>query len=239
MDAFWAIPEWAPADESHLLGSDAGVTNIAYGTGRVTYSTFDAESTDVLRLDFVPEFITVGGVALSPRKDLEQEGFIFDANSRTLYVRHTNAKDVDIRGSGGHPALSFVTFDDPHLAAGARLPSHYPASLMNWDSREWQIGVPQGKFGTFTLLLADNRSSHATFHFNGAQIFAGLDVYNAGESDATVTFCATALAEKRFTIKPKELRRIRTDWREPKSDVSLDIANGEGLVFDNLAYVQL
>jgi hypothetical protein len=239
MDAFWAIPEWAPADESHLLGSDAVVTNITYGTGRVTYSTFDAESTDVLRLDFVPESITVGGVAISPRKDLEQEGFIFDANSRTLYVRHTNARDVDIRGSGGHPALSFVTFDDPHLAAGARLPSQYPASLMNWDSSEWKIGVPQGKFGTFTLLFADNQNSHATFHFNGAQIFAGLDVYNAGESDATVAFGATTLAEMKFTIKPKQLRRIRTDWHEPRSDVSLDVANGEGLVFDNLAYVQL
>ena len=24
MDAFWAVPEWAPADESHLLGSQFG-----------------------------------------------------------------------------------------------------------------------------------------------------------------------------------------------------------------------
>jgi hypothetical protein len=66
-----------------------------------------------------------------------------------------------------------------------------------------------------------------------------LDVYNAGESDATVAFGATTLAEMKFTIKPKQLRRIRTDWHEPRSDVSLDVANGEGLVFDNLAYVQL
>lgn len=238
MDAFWAVPEWAPADETHLLGSDAVVTTITYGIGHVTYSTFDAESTDVLRLDFVPESITVDGVALRPREDLEHEGFIFDANSRTLYIRHTNGKDVDIRGSGGHPALSYVSFDDPHLAAGTRLPSHYPAGVMNWDSSEWQIGVPQGKFGTFTLMLVDNKTSHAAFHFSGAQIFAGLDVYNAAESDATVTLCAATPAEKRFTIKPKQLRRIRTDWREPRSEVSIDLANGEGLVFDNLAYVQ-
>ena len=237
MDAFWAIPEWAPADESHLLGSDAVVTSITYGTGRITYSTFDAESTDVLRLDFVPESITAGGVALSARKDLDQPGFIFDADSRTLYVRHTNAQDVDIRGSGGHPAFTYLSFDDPHLAAGTRLPRHYPAGVMHWDPKEWQIGVPQGKFGTFTLQLANSENSQAAFHFDGAQIFAGLDVYNAGEREATVKFLATGLAEQNYTIKPNELRRIRTDWREPKSDVSLDFANGDGLVFDNLAYV--
>jgi hypothetical protein len=177
-------------------------------------------------------------VALSSRHDLEQEGFVFDPNSRTLYVRHTNAKDIDIRGRGGHPALSYVTFDDPHLAAGTRLANPYPVRLMNWDPGNWQIGVPQGKFGTFTLLLADKNTAHAVLHFNGAQIFAGLDVYNAAESDATITFRAAELAEKKVTIKPKELQRIRTDWREAKPDVSLDVLNGEGLIFDNLAYVQ-
>ena len=52
MDAFWAVPEWAPSDESHLLGSSSPVTKIAYGKGSVTYSTFDSASTDVLRLNF-------------------------------------------------------------------------------------------------------------------------------------------------------------------------------------------
>ena len=60
MDAFWAVPEWAPADESHLLGSLSPVTKIAYAAASVTYSTFDADSTDVLRLNFVPDAILVG-----------------------------------------------------------------------------------------------------------------------------------------------------------------------------------
>ena len=61
MDAFWAVPEWAPEGESHLLGSLSPVTRITYGAGTVTYSTFDSESTDVLRLDFVPDSF-VGGI---------------------------------------------------------------------------------------------------------------------------------------------------------------------------------
>jgi hypothetical protein len=87
-------------------------------------------------------------------------------------------------------------------------------------------------------MLAHKNTSHAVLHFNGAQIFAGLDVYNAAESDATITFRAAESADEKFTIKPKELQRIRTDWREAKPDVSLDVLNGEGLIFDNLAYVQ-
>jgi hypothetical protein len=236
MDAFWAVPEWAPAEESHLLGSEAVVTNIRYDAGRVRYSTFDAESTDVLRLDFVPDSITAGGVPLGARADLDQDGYLFDSHFRTLYVRHTKAKDVDIRGSGGHAPLSYVSFDAPHLAAGTPLAKDYPAGVMTWDPGEWKVGVPQGKFATFTLLRADEHESHAAFHLIGARTFAGLDVYNASESTATVTLSATASAEKRVTIEPNELQRIRTDWHEASPDVSLDLANGAGLVFDNLAY---
>jgi hypothetical protein len=238
MDAFWAIPEWAPADESHLLGSDAVVTNIRYGAGRVTYSTFDAESTDVLRLDFVPESILAGGIPLGARKDLDQDGFIFAADSRTLYIRHTRAKDIDIRGSGGHAPVSYVTFDDPHLSAGSPLQNAYPAGIMHWDAGEWKVGVPQGKFGTFTLQRAASQRSQSAFHFDGARIFAGLDVYNAAEGTATVTLSAATSPTKSVTIGPNELLRIRTGWREPTPDVALDLDHADGLIFDNLAYIE-
>src|SRR5271165_3524665 len=72
MDAFWAVPEWAPADESHLLGSTSVVTKIRYGKGSVTYSTFDPQSSDVLRLNFVPEFVTANGKPFSRRRDLDE-----------------------------------------------------------------------------------------------------------------------------------------------------------------------
>ena len=236
MDAFWAVPEWAPREESHLLGSDAVVTQITYGAGRIRYSTFDPESTDVLRLDFTPETITAGGIALAASTELERDGYRFDPASRTLVVRHSNAREVDIRGSTGHAPLSYVTFDDPHLAAGTVLPKSYPAGRMNWDAGEWRIGVPEGKFGTFNLRLTDPHPTQAAFHFAAAGVFAGVDVYNGGERDATLQFRSGASPQRTFTIKPRELRQIRTDWREAASDVSLEIADGEGLIFDNLAY---
>jgi hypothetical protein len=238
MDAFWAVPAWAPAGESHLLGSDAVVTNIAYGAGRVAYSTFDTESVEVLRLDFDPVSVSAGGLPLAPVKNLEAEGYIFDEHLRTLYVHHTHSKDVEIHGSGGAAKVSYVSFDDPHLPVDSPLHGRYPEELMTWDSGVWQIGAPQGKFGTFTLLLAQKGLKHAQFHFLGIRDFAGLDAYNSGDANASVVLSIAGTAPQTFIIKPRQLRRIRVSNLKPSADISLDFINGGDLVFDNIAYAE-
>jgi hypothetical protein len=37
-------------------------------------------------------------------------------------------------------------------------------------------------------------------------------------------------------VKPKELRRIRTGWRDANSKVVFELKNSKALRFDNLAY---
>jgi hypothetical protein len=236
MDAFWAVPEWAPADESHLLGSLSVVTKIVYGAGSVTYSTFDDESTDVLRVDFSPDSVTVGGKAITRRKGLEQQGYTFDDAKRVLTIRHTTSRDVDIQGKSNLVPPSYITFDDPHLPAGTLLSGQYPSGVIDWGEDQWQIGTPYGKFGTFTLALADPEAQHAHFHFCTAHIFDGLDVYNGGDADATILIRSPEAREISFIIKPKELRRLRTEWRDTSSQVFFDITDGQALRFDNLAY---
>jgi hypothetical protein len=39
-----------------------------------------------------------------------------------------------------------------------------------------------------------------------------------------------------FTIKSRELRRLRTEWRDSSARVFFDITNGQALRFDNIAY---
>ncbi len=238
MDAFWAVPEWAPADESHLLGSLSAVTKIAYGAGSVTYSTFDADSTDVLRLDFVPDSVNVGGKPITRRKDLDQEGYTIDDATHALYLRHTTSRDVDIQGKSDRVPPSYITFDDPHLPAGTPLVGQYPSGLIDWGKGEWHIGTPYGKFGTFTLAVADPASHHVNFQFASPYIFAGIDVYNDADTDTTFTIRSPELRELSFTIQPKELRRLRTAWRDPSSQVSFDFSNAAVLRFDNLAYLR-
>jgi hypothetical protein len=236
MDAFWAVPEWAPADESHLLGSLSAVTKIAYGAGSVTYSTFDADSTDVLRLNFVPDSISVGGRPISRRDDLQREGYIFDEKTRTLSVRHTSSGDVDIQGKSDQTPPSFITFDDPHLPAGTPLIGQYPSGVVDWGSGEWEIGTPFGKFGTFTLRRSDPKGTRGELSFYAPRIFAGVDVYNDGDGDATLSIRSPEIREVSYTIKPKELLRIRTGWHDTSSKVIFNFTNGQGLSFDNLAY---
>ena len=237
MDAFWAVPEWAPSDESHLLGSSSVVTKIAYGKSSVTYSTFDPESTDVLRLDFVPETVTADGNVLTQRNDLDQSGYTFDKSTHVLRIRHSQAKDIDVQGKDGQAAPLFVTFDDPHLPAGTELRGAYPSGVIDWAAEEWKIGVPQGKFGTFNLVLDESRTGSAEFKFYAPRIFVGVDVYNGGLSDAELTIHSPNIRELSFTLKPGELRRIRTGWRDASSAVIFDVKNGGGLRFDNLAYL--
>ncbi|MGC2212890.1 MAG: hypothetical protein WA419_11965 [Silvibacterium sp.] len=236
MDAFWAVPEWAPSDESHLLGSSSVVTKISYGKGSVTYSTFDPESSDVLRLDFVPDSVMANGRPLSRRKDLDQAGFVFDDGTHVLRIRHEDARDICIEGNGGTAPPLYITFDDPHLAADTKLSGQYPSGAIDWGSEQWRINVPEGRFGTFNLALVNPEANSAQFRFYWPRIFMGLDVYNGGSSDATVTIHSPEIREISFTIKPGELRRLRTDWRDVSSSVVFDFKNGAGLRFDNLAY---
>jgi hypothetical protein len=237
MDAFWAVPEWAPKDESHLLGSLSVVTKISYAAGRVTYSTFDPESTDVLRLNYVPTSVMVGGRPIGQRKDLAAEGYTWNAATRTLRIRHITSRDVDIEGKSDSMPPRYVTFDNPHLAAGTKLVGQYPSGVIDWGAGTWEIGTPFGKFGTFTLKLADTNAHSAEFHFYAPRIFQGIDIYNDGDHTAILRFRMPGVTEAYVSVPPKQLVRFRTGWRDATPEVSVDIANGQGVRFDNFAYV--
>jgi hypothetical protein len=237
MDAFWAVPEWAPEGESHLLGSVSVVTNIAYAKGKVSYSTFDAESDDVLRLDFEPDAITAGAVLLRERTEpIAGDGYSFNRTTRVLRVHHRHARDIVIEGTGGATPASIVTFDDPHRPAGTVLAGEYPDGLLRWSGDQWKIGVPAGRFGTFNL-VRHGTSSSASFAFVTPRAFAGIDAYNPGSQAATFDLRCADAQRMSVTVSPDQLLRVRTGWREPCSSVTFDFSSDAPLRFDNLAYL--
>ena len=236
MDAFWAFPEWAPSDESHLLGSSSVVTKIQYGDGSVTYSTFDESSDDVLRLNFAPGSILVQGKPLRMLSKLDGEGYSFDEKTHVLRIRHEHGRDVDIQGLGNGKPPKYIRFDNPHIAAGSTLELQYPSGLIDWGRDAWMIHAPAGKFGSFCLGLKDPKQTQASFAFPVPTVFAGIDAYNGGSKTATIRFRSPELRERSYTLEPGQLIRIRTGWRDPSSMIEWDFENGEGLLFDNLAY---
>jgi hypothetical protein len=108
--------------------------------------------------------------------------------------------------------------------------------VIDWGEGHWRINVPGGGFGTFNLALIDTKAASAEFRFVSARIFIGVDVYNGGTSEATVTIHSPEIREISFTIKPGQSQRLRTGWRDASSSVIFELRNGEGLRFDNLAY---
>jgi len=240
MDAFWAFPGWAPSDESHLLGSTSVVRSIQYGNGSVSYSTFDDFSEDVLRLDFLPNAILAGGKPLQRLKvDLtvtESEGYTLNEQTHELRIRHKHARDVSIQGSGGSAPIQFVDFDNPHRAAGSTLEAEYPTGLLDWGKEKWEIHAPSGRFGTFGLNLKDQGMTKGSFKFVVPTVFAGIDAYNGGSKPATIRIRSPQLREQSFLVQPGQLVRIRTGWRDRSTAIDWKFENGEGLMFDNLAY---
>ncbi len=246
MDAFWAVPEWAPKGESHLLGGLSPVTKIGYGKGEVTYSTFDADATEVLRLNFAPAEVTANGKGLERRTDLSQAGYVFDEATGVLRVRHEGARDISVQGKSDRMTERLVTFDDPHLAAGTVLGGEYPAAWLLWSPGEWKIAPPGGKFGTFHLRLQEPEghvrlqepeSESAGFRFAEGRIFAGIDAYNGGTNEATITVSSPENPGVSFVLKAGELRRLRTEWSDASTTVRFELKNGKDVEFDNLAYV--
>jgi hypothetical protein len=239
MDAFWAVPEWAPADESHLLGSSSVVNRISYRAGSLTYSTFDAESTDVLRLNFAPETIMADGVPMQAVKNLDSPGYVFDPQTRVLRVRHQGAHNIDIQGKPHEPVPNYVTFDDPHVAAGTALNGGYPTAEIDWGSGEWKIAPPGSKFATFHVAPAEASAHSARLQFAAARLFVSIDVSNEGPGDQTFTMQATGQQKVSVTTHAGELKRVKTGWSSPVSQIEFTFANGAaGLHFDNLAYAQ-
>ena len=238
MDAFWAFPEWAPADESHLVGSSSVITKIAYGNGSVVYSTFDEVSDDVLRLNFVPDSILADGKPLKKLGAPDSNGYTFDEKSHVLRIRHEHARTIAIQGEGDGKPPKLISFDNPHRAANSTLEMEYPTGLIDWGQNTWMIHAPDGKLGTFNLSLVDATQAHASFAFIVPTVFSGIDAYNGGTKPATIRLRSPEIREKTYIVQPGQLLRIRTGWRDPSSAIKWDFENGEGLLFDNLAYLE-
>ena len=243
MDGFWAVPEWAPADESHLLGSSSVVTKMTYGKGSVTYSTFDPVSVDILRLNFVPESVWSGGRKLNSQPaskavpvELKQEGFQFDEATHVLRIRHEQSRDVDVQGTSTDPVPRMVDFDAPHIGANVELRGQYPSGVIDWGEGQWKVCPPGGKMSTFNLCLADPKANEAQFSFGFPRALLRADIFNPTDHEIVLMLRAPEMREVTFHLKPGQLQRVRTGWRNRASMVKFE-AEGLGLLrFDNLAY---
>jgi len=126
MSGIASVPEWSPAGENHILRSSSVVSAVTYGAQQVSYTTFDSASRDRLRLNFAPTQVTVDGAALPQRSDLNQAGWVYNAATSVLDVRHDTGTHIVVNSAGtaninlaGAPAAEITL--EPTMTASATL----------------------------------------------------------------------------------------------------------------------
>lgn len=97
--AMGAMPELAPLDQNHLLRSSSVVTKVKYQKKSIDYRTFDAEATEVLRLNHAPTRVKLGGNDLPRVEGLDRDGYSvrkLSAGGFAIRVRHSGAGDISV-----------------------------------------------------------------------------------------------------------------------------------------------
>ena len=102
--AMAALPYLSPSDEDHLLRSTSVVKSITYGSGTISYETFDNEATEKFRVTtFTPATVTANAVPLTRYynvSDLDTyEGWTYNADgglNTELRVHHTSSGVIEV-----------------------------------------------------------------------------------------------------------------------------------------------
>jgi len=68
LDGMREMPEMAPADADHIVGSDSIVKKVTYQPGRIEYTTFEPQGNEILRVTFQPKTVTADGKELPVAK---------------------------------------------------------------------------------------------------------------------------------------------------------------------------
>lgn len=86
-----SVPEWAPANENHLLRSSSVVCSIKYQPERIVYKTFDKGSTELFKLTHQPEEVLIAGKKLKSVKVQPLTGGGF-----AVWVKHSRPGEIAI-----------------------------------------------------------------------------------------------------------------------------------------------
>jgi hypothetical protein len=100
--AMGSLPEYAPVGEDHLLRSSSVIQKVAYGRRRLSYTTFDQEATEVIRLSYRPESVSAGGNAVRLRESLSGESYTLKPLEHGDYIvrlHHFASNRITIGGA--------------------------------------------------------------------------------------------------------------------------------------------
>lgn len=100
--AMGSLPEYAPVGEDHILRSSSVIQNVAYSRRGLSYTTFDQDSTEVIRLSYKPTTISVGGHRIQREESLTGEAYSLKPLAQGDYIvrlHHIAGNQIAILGA--------------------------------------------------------------------------------------------------------------------------------------------
>jgi hypothetical protein len=91
-----AVAEWAPNGQTHLLKSTSVVKTSTYTASSLSYTTFDANGTEKIKVINKPTAVSLNGSSLAEHGDLNSEGWVYDSAANAVSIRRDSGTTVVI-----------------------------------------------------------------------------------------------------------------------------------------------
>ncbi len=195
----WLPEEVGASRENHIVRSTAVVNSVSYGDGRIEYTTFDASAntTEVLRLAFVPKGVTADGKRLERRANADGNGYAVKKlpnGDAIVSIRHDGFKKVVIVG------------DDPQQVI--------EADKLVYEG-EWKteshLHVTEAAGATFTATFIGNQvrligraepsGGLADVYLDGVKQLVPVDFWNPSLRSQQVLYYKNGLAQDTHMFK--------------------------------------
>ena len=202
----WLPEELGASRENHMVRSTAVIDFIRYGAGRIAYSTFDAppETSEVLRLAFIPRQITADGRVLRRRHDLRANGYTIRKLSNgdaIVQIRHDSAKNMVIIG------------DDPQRELRDSALGYDPAWVLKEDesSSLGNLHYAESNGATMTAAFTGNQvrvigradpfGGEADLYVDGVKQLVTIDCWNPSPRSGQVLYYKNGLTAGEHMLK--------------------------------------
>lgn len=195
----WLPEELGASRENHIVRATAVVNAVTYGDGRIEYTTFDAppNTTEVLRLAFVPQAVTVDGKNLDRRPDTTANGYTVKElpnGDAMVTIRHDGCKKVAVIG------------DDPQQIIEADKLAYEGA----WK-KETSIHITETAGASFTTTFTGNQvrlvgqaepsGGLADVYVDGVKQLVHIDCWSPSPRSQQVLYYKNGLSQGRHTLK--------------------------------------
>lgn len=201
------LPEVMGANrENHIMRSSGVVKKVIYGAGEIRYSTFDApaNSSEVLRLAFLPKTITADGKALEQLSTLAGNGYTIQplkGGDAIVQIRHDGARDIVIRGTDPQVMVGLTGMDfqgdwhgvgqeqDPTKASQT---SAHPGASTSYQFRGNQVRLVGG---------VGKSGGLADVYVDGVKQLVGIDCFNPIPLEHQILYYKNGLSDALHTLK--------------------------------------